>query len=214
MHTAPQQPARAVQERETDFTKLAAGRDDWRCGPVRLWLRPYTRGERGEKAAVQVLSSALDTTALVWQRDARGRPQLHGEHARFDANWSHSGDWLLVALGKHVEVGVDLEFLRPRPRAMELAQRFFHPDETAWLLGLPEAAQESTFVRLWCAKEAVLKAHGHGIAFGLEKLALAERDGQLELVACDPGLGAPADWHLQEWEPRRGYRAVLAWRRR
>ena len=213
MHTAPQQPA-AVQGCEAAFTKVAAGEPHWRHGPVRTWLCPYARGERGAARAVEVLSSALGTTSLAWRRDARGRPQLFGEHARFDASWSHGGDLLLVALGEAVEVGVDLEFLRPRPRAMELAQRFFHPDETAWLHALPETQREATFVRVWCAKEAVLKAHGHGISFGLEKLRLADHDGTLRLVACDPGLGKPTDWHLCEWEPRPGYRAVLGWRQR
>lgn len=212
MHTAPQQPTAAVQDRESAFTKMAAGEPHRQYGPVRLWLRPHARGERGEALAVGLLSAALGTASLAWQRDAHGRPQLQGAHARFDANWSHSGDLLLVALGEAIELGVDLEHLRPRPRAMELAQRFYHPHETARLLALPEEARVPFFVRLWCAKEAVLKAHGQGISFGLEKLVLDERDGELRLVACDRALGLPEDWQLREWEPQPGYRAALAWR--
>ena len=202
MHTASQQPP------------VAGPQPHRRYGPIQVWLAPYARGQRGETFASGILAATLDGSTPRIERDARGRPQLGGEHARFDINWSHSGELLLLALGEAVEVGVDVEFLRPRPHAMELAQRFFHPDETARLLALPEAAQAPAFVRLWCAKEAVLKAHGHGISFGLEKLVLAERDGTLQLVACDPALGQPADWHLHEWEPQAGYRAVLAWRRR
>lgn len=212
MHTAPQQAGKAVQDREIAFTKMAAGEPHRQQGPVRVWLRPHARGERGEALAIEVLSAALGASVLTWQRDAHGRPQLHGEHARFDANWSHSGDLLLVALGEAVEVGVDLEHLRPRPRAMELAQRFFHADETARLLALPADARPLAFVRLWCAKEAVLKAHGQGISFGLEKLVFDEREGELRLIACDSALGAPEDWRLHEWEPQAGYRAALAWR--
>lgn len=202
MHTASQQPP-------------VAGPQLHRCyGPVQVWLGPYARGQRGETFAAEVLAATLGNGAARIERDARGRPQLHGEFARFDVNWSHSGELLLLALGESVEVGVDVEFLRPRPRAMELAQRFFHPDETARLLALPEEAQAPAFVRLWCAKEAILKAHGHGISFGLERLVLAEHDGALRLLACDPELGEPSDWRLHEWEPQAGYRAVLAWRRR
>ncbi len=202
MHIAPQQPP------------VAGPQPHRRHGPVQVWLAPYARGQRGETFASELLAATLGDRAPRIERDVRGRPQLHGEYARFDINWSHSGELLLLALGEGVEVGVDVEFLRPRPRAMELAQRFFHPDETARLLALPGEAQAPTFVRLWCAKEAVLKAHGHGISFGLEKLVLAECDGALQLVACDPELGLPSDWHLHEWEPQAGYRAVLAWRQR
>src|SRR3546814_6516543 len=63
--------------------------------------------------------------------------------------------------------GADLELLRPRPRALALAERFFVRSETGALLALPAEAREAAFVRLWCAKEAVLKAHGRGLAFGL-----------------------------------------------
>ena len=71
---------------------------------------------------------------------------------------------------------------------------------------------ESSFVRLWCAKEAVLKAHGQGLSFGLDKLVFAEEDNALKLVACDAALGAPGDWTLHEWTPLTGYHAALAWR--
>jgi len=74
--------------------------------------------------------------------------------------------------------------------------------------------RDEAFLRLWCAKEAVLKAHGRGLAFGLDKLAFAQGDGALVLVACDRALGAPADWQLREFIPQPGYRAALAWRRR
>src|SRR3546814_11324671 len=65
--------------------------------------------------------------------------------------------------------GADLELLRPRPRALALAERFFVRSETGALLALPAEAREAAFVRLWCAKEAVLKAHGRGLAFGDRK---------------------------------------------
>ena len=67
-------------------------------------------------------------------------------------------------------------------------------------------------MRLWCAKEALLKAHGQGLSFGLDKLVFAERGNALALVACDDALGAPGDWTLHEWMPLEGYRAALAWR--
>ena len=58
----------------------------------------------------------------------------------------------------------------------------------------------------------VLKAHGRGLAFGLDRLAFAERDGRLALVAADAGLGDVARWRLREFVPHAGYRAALAWR--
>jgi 4'-phosphopantetheinyl transferase len=182
--------------------------------PARLWLLPHTHRDRGEPAIRPLLAAALSCPpdALPLSRDASGRPRLGSPFERFDASWSHSGERLLLALGEAMELGVDIERLRPRPRMRELARRFFHADEVAWLLGQDEAWMQTAFVRLWCAKEAVLKAHGQGISFGLEKLVFAERDGALRMIHCAATLGAPEDWHLHEWAPEPDYRAALAWR--
>jgi 4'-phosphopantetheinyl transferase len=158
------------------------------------------------------LGCAPDDVPLV--RDVLGRPRLGAMQSRYDVNWSHSGDGLLIALGDGVAIGADLEQLRPRPRALDIARRFLAGSEADWLAGLPEAERLLAFTRLWCAKEAVLKAHGRGLAFGLDKLAFAEAGGVLALVDCDRALGVPQDWSLCELEPHPGYRAALAWRSR
>ena len=119
-----------------------------------------------------------------------------------------------MAMGKGVDIGADLEHIKPRPRSLALGRRFFAGSEAHWLAALPIQAHEDAFLRLWCAKEAVLKAHGRGIAFGLDKLAFGEVGGGLQLLACDPQLGQPQDWTLLEFVPHAGYRAAIAWRDR
>ncbi len=182
--------------------------------PARLWLLPHPRRERGEPYVRPLLCETLGCSDddLPLTRGSEGRPLLGPPYQDLDAGWSHSGDVLLLALGQSIQLGVDVEQVRPRPRARQLAQRFFHPDEVRWLDGQREESLEFSFVRLWCAKEAVLKAHGKGLSFGLEKLVFAEHDHALRLIACDPALGTPREWTLHEWTPLAGYRAALAWR--
>lgn len=186
---------------------------DWQIGPIRLWKRPHQPGDRGEPGARDILSQALGQPphTLPITRDERGRPHFIDPLRHLETGWSHGGDVLLVALGENVELGVDVERVRARPRAMEVARRFFHADEVDWLLAQPEAAREQPFFRLWCAKEAVLKAHGQGISFGLHRLVFTESGGRLRLDRCDPQLGSPADWTLDHWSPAPGYLAALAW---
>jgi 4'-phosphopantetheinyl transferase len=183
-------------------------------------LRTHWVADIGDAVAEDIarrwLAQALDCApvAVALIRDALGRPRLTASQSRFDVNWSHSGSGLLIGLGEGVQVGVDLERVRQRPRAQALADRFFTHDESRWLAGLPAAQQDIGFLRLWCAKEAVLKAHGRGLAFGLDRLEFAEHDGALQLVACERLLGQPADWSLREFVPDAGYRAAIAWRDR
>ncbi|MNW00763.1 hypothetical protein D3C71_1963000 [compost metagenome] len=64
---------------------------------------------------------------------------------------------------------------------------------------------------MWCAKEALLKAQGQGISFGLHRLQLAPGiDGGLHLAWCDPELGPAERWHLHEWQADDDFRAALA----
>jgi 4'-phosphopantetheinyl transferase len=150
----------------------------------------------------------------AFERDAHGRPQLRS--AALDCNWSHSGGHLLLAAGNGLRVGADLESIRPRANALALVRRFFAGEEIAWLesrAGDGQAALEGHFLRLWCAKEAVLKAHGRGLAFGLHRLAFAEHDGALFLQRCDAELGDPRDWNVREFVPAPGTLAAIAWRR-
>lgn len=186
----------------------------WRFDPVRVWMLPHTPGTRGEPQARELLADALGTTpqALPLTRDERGRPWLIGALDHYGTGWSHSGGHLLVALGKGARLGVDLEQQRPRRQMREVIRRFFHPAEIAWLDALAPADCEHWFFRVWCAKEALLKAHGHGISFGLHKLRFApDADGALVLVWCDPGLGEARHWHLHEWQATADFRAALAW---
>jgi 4'-phosphopantetheinyl transferase len=183
-------------------------------GTVHCAWRPHRHGAPAEPLVRAWLSQPLgaDAPTLRFARDARGRPSLAAPHAGIDVNWSHSGDGLLMAYGAGVQVGVDLEILRPRPRALELARRFFTAREADTLGVLPDSAREQAFVRLWCAKEALLKAHGHGLSFGLERLEFARRGEDWLLVDCDPALGAPAEWALHAFAPGPGYLATIAWR--
>lgn len=189
-------------------------RDSLTIGPVRCAWRGWAPGAPAEALVRPWLAGMLGVPAdaLPLVRDARGRPRLLAPCARHDPSWSHSGDRLLVGVGEGVRLGVDLERLRPRPRALVLARRFFAPAEAQALSALPEAARETAFVRLWCAKEAVLKAHGRGLAFGLHRLEFAPDGETWTLVACAPELGAPADWTLHAFAPLPGYLASLAWR--
>lgn len=186
----------------------------WQFGPVGVWCLPHEPGTRGEPQARVLLASQLGGAPedIPLQRDPRGRPELHGRLGHLGTGWSHSHGRLLVALGQGVRLGVDLEPLRPRPRLREIIERFFHPAEIAWLLGLDDPVLHLWFFRVWCAKEAILKAQGQGISFGLHRLQLApDAEGALHLAWCDAELGPATRWHLHEWQAADDFRAALAW---
>lgn len=149
---------------------------------------------------------AGDAVVEGLHRDARNRPRL----AQGDAGWSHSHGRLLIAYAEHGRIGVDVE---PRVRStdpMRVARRYFADEEIAALAVLHGALRQEAFLRLWCAKEAVLKAHGGGIAFGLHKAVFDVGGDGLRMLRCDPSLGRIDDWRLDLLEPEPDFIAVLA----
>ena len=182
-------------------------------GPLCWSWRPHVRGEAAEPVARAWLAGQLGYAPgdLPLTRDPRGRPRLLADG--HDCSWSHSGEGLVVVLARGATVGVDCERLHARPRALAVAERFFTAPEHAWLAGYAAGGdRDRAFLRLWCAKEAVLKAHGHGLSFGLERLRFEEDADGLRLAECDPALGVAGAWRLHEFVPNPGYVAALAWR--
>lgn len=78
------------------------------------------------------------------------------------------------------------------------------------LASLPEAIRGAAFLELWTAKEAVLKAVGRGIAFGLDRLHVAS-GGRHPVLRWLDGDNAQA-WQLHRVAVDKGYIAALAWR--
>lgn len=178
---------------------------------VHVWHFAYRR-ECGRAPLLAVLARYLGGVAgdIQLAVGEHGRPRFDPlPDSQLDFNWSHSGEHAAVALARHVAPGIDLERLRERGNALSLAQRFFHPEEVAMLAACPAAARSAAFLDLWTAKEAVLKATGRGIAFGLHRLRVT-RGNALQLTWLD-GDDAAA-WQLQRLQLDPGYVAALAWR--
>ena len=154
---------------------------------------------------------ACPADSITLRRDERGRPWLQCPRPDWDANWSHSGDYLLLGLTHGRRLGVDIELKRPIQQCLPLAERFFHPSEVALLQATPAAERWNLFFRLWCAKEALLKACGCGIGFGLHRLTFTLATSGLRLTACDPKLGRPWHWQIRQWTPLPGYQAAIAY---
>jgi 4'-phosphopantetheinyl transferase len=72
-------------------------------------------------------------------------------------NLSHSHEMALVGVAHDVEVGVDVEWIRPLSDYATLAERFFPPSQAA------EVVDELDFFLRWTRIEAALKARGVGI---------------------------------------------------
>lgn len=178
---------------------------------VHLWHFPYERAQ-GRAPLLDILARYVGRTAEEIRLVAgeHGRPRLADEPAAtLDFNWSHCADHAAVALARGLAPGIDIERLDERTNALRLAQRYFHPAEIAALVALPAQARSRAFLELWTAKEALLKALGRGLAFGLHRLHVSGGPAP-RLLALEGD--DPAAWQLHRPSLDGAHIAALAWR--
>ena len=163
---------------------------------------------RGQRLVRELIAAtlAIDSDTVELAREPGGRPYVSSPSTAPAFSVSHSGARLVLALAA-TRIGIDIEQRRPRPYR-ELASRAFVDSERAWI-----ALQDDrilAFLRLWTAKEAVLKAAGLGIAGGLSNVVLSPRADRISLCAVPVELGERSAWQLAELEAETGFPGCIA----
>ncbi|MPC47273.1 L-aminoadipate-semialdehyde dehydrogenase-phosphopantetheinyl transferase [Portunus trituberculatus] len=166
------------------------------------------------KLAADILGIPWGTVAL--ERTEHGRPCLVAAQAvavgAVDFNVSHQGAYAVLAAAAGMAVGVDVMEVRPPPgRSIDIflasMRRQLSLVEWDHVRAFPDEHRRlAAFYRLWCLKEAVIKARGDGLTFALQRLSLTPAGptptpppGPLTLdttLAID-GVHDPA-WYFQE----------------
>jgi 4'-phosphopantetheinyl transferase len=147
------------------------------------------------------------------ERGAQGKPfapalpDLH-------FNLSHAGADVLLALARCEPLGVDLERIDRRVAIDAIAQRHFASAEAAALAELAPARRREAFIDLWTRKEAVLKAIGAGLSYGLQRVEFEVGvDGAIGALHGPLAQGGAAvGWQLHGLAPAPGLVGALAWR--
>jgi 4'-phosphopantetheinyl transferase len=140
-------------------------------------------------SALRAVLARYTTAPLEFALAPHGKPYLPATpELRF--NLSHSHERALVGVALGVEIGVDVERIRPMPDCLALAERFFPPSEAASFAATEAPGREREFFRRWTRIEATLKARGVGL-YGLgEELA--------------------GEWSIEEFDAGREYAAAVA----
>ncbi len=125
-------------------------------------------------------------------------------------NVAHSKGLAVFAFTHNLEVGVDVELLRPLADLGGVVDLTLAPAEAADLQLIPTRDRAAAFFACWTRKEAYLKASGNGLGSPRE-VAVTLRPGAPErLVSVQGAPDEPGRWELASFEPRPGYVAAVA----
>ena len=143
---------------------------------------------------------------LDFARTPYGKPFLSAPATGPAFNLSHSGDHVLFGVTAGSPCGVDVEQVRAMPDAESIAERSFCPREIAWL-----KRPGSSFLRLWAAKEAVVKALGQGLSLDLTAVDVTDVVSKgASRPSFGPHLSNQGEIWLRELDLGSGYAAAVA----
>jgi len=139
-------------------------------------------------AAARATGDGAPLTTHDFAAEPGGRPWLPTAGG---VSWSFSScrQGMLAAWSCGAEVGVDLEDRARQIDCLPLASRFFDAAEARLVAEASGAFRVATFLRLWCLKEAALKAIGKGIVAGLDRFVFT-LEPTARLVAAPQEQGA------------------------
>jgi len=123
-------------------------------------------------------------------------------------NLSHSDDLILFAFAKGRQIGVDVERMDQNRDFSVIAPLVFSPEEQRFLINSINPVRD--FYVIWTAKEAVLKAAGHGFSFPPHKLTINTWDGCVGFMNLPAELGCGSFIKLTSFNPDKGYSAAVA----
>lgn len=143
---------------------------------------------------------------------ARGKPALAPPFSSSDLrfNLSHSDDVAVYAFATGIDVGIDVERIRPVRDAERIAARFFSPSENEALLALDPRDRPTGFFNCWTRKEAFIKALGEGLYYPLDRFDVSldpERPATILRIETTQGDGCP--WCLRSFSPAPGFVAAV-----
>ena len=146
--------------------------------------------------------------SITFSKTEFGKPFLPDSSLHF--NLSHSGNIVLLAFARDIELGVDVEQYKPLPDLADIAQNFFSAQEQTALFSLPISEQQAAFFRLWSRKEAFIKERGEGLSHPLDSFDVSLSAENPQLLATRKSAIDVVDYTIQALNVEDGYESAVA----
>lgn len=148
---------------------------------------------------------------IVFKYGPKGKPALDSPAKTLHFNLAHSEDYVVYAINRTSELGIDVEAVRPFCDVESIARSFFSAGECADLFKLPADKRIEAFFNCWTRKEAYVKALGDGLSVPLDRFQVSLIPGQPAtfLKLLDERYPI-SEWSLLHLRPSTGCIGALA----
>jgi len=141
---------------------------------------------------------------IQFNYNKQGKPNLnHPEQIEF--NISHSGEWVLIAIGCINPLGVDIESYSARSY-LGIASHIFSKEEQEMLKSAHPTLIPWLFFNFWAQKEAFIKACGLGLSYPTKQFNVSISYERKQTV-YDPQNKAA--WIIKPFQPKIALSAAI-----
>lgn len=184
-------------------------------GRAARFVRPADRRRfevrRGMTRTILAGYTGSPAPGLTFAPGEHGKPYLTGPAPLPAFSVSHSLGMMLLGVSWDGEIGVDIEACAPLQE--DIAPVAFTAAECRELAAMPLARRDAHTLRLWTAKEAVLKAAGTGLFTPptFIEITLGAAETWSDVRWLGPGrVHDRASRRVYSLKPREGYIAAVA----
>jgi 4'-phosphopantetheinyl transferase len=149
----------------------------------------------------------------IFSTNAYGCPCIVNTQAKdacLSFNISHTHSLIVLGVTKHRALGVDVENFCAREVSIDIADRYFAPQEVAALTAIPSHRQQYRFFEYWTFKEAYIKARGMGLSLPLDKFSFHYPDAHAVEITIHPELADDSTrWQFWQFRPTSEYLVAI-----
>jgi 4'-phosphopantetheinyl transferase len=149
--------------------------------------------------------ASLDPKDWLFCTNPYGRPEIANPEVVDEAlsfNISHTHSLIVLGVTRGSSVGVDVENIFARAVSIDIANRFFNPEEAEALSSVPKERQQYRFFEYWTFKEAYIKARGMGLSLPLEQFCIRyPNDCGVGMTIAPELKDDAARWQLWQFRP-------------
>lgn len=163
------------------------------------------------RAALRLLlGDYLDTGAaqIGFSYNDHGKPSIATPKTDLVFNLSHSGGMAVLVFGRGCRLGIDIERHREMPDLLQIATRFFAPDEVRDLCEGSAAERHPLFFNCWARKEAYVKAVGGALSISLNSFRVRFLPGERPAVEIP---GEAKRWCMHNLDIAPGFSSALVY---
>lgn len=155
----------------------------------------------------------VDPTAWRFEKGEHGKPEISAptKIAPLRFNLSHTKRYIVCAITRRDDLGVDIETTQRKNDVLNIADRYFSQREITDLFDLPEHRQHDRFFDYWTLKEAYMKARGEGISLGLGNFSFSiPPKGDIGISFTAQIQDEPQHWQFALFSPKADARLAYA----